>query len=147
MPPRFDLTRFIEAQEPVYAQVVRELAHGRKESHWMWFIFPQVSGLGFSPMARRFAIGSRQEAQDYLAHPLLGGRLSECTGLVLAVHDRTIHQILGAPDDVKFRSSMTLFSAVSTLPIFAEALTKYFPQGSDPATLDILAKFDQGARA
>src|SRR5690242_5552403 len=109
MPTSFDLERFVEAQAPVYAEVVRELARGRKESHWMWFIFPQVAGLGFSPTAQRFAIGSRQEAKAYLAHPLLGSRLAECTGLVLAVQGRTIHQILGAPDDLKFRSSMTLF--------------------------------------
>ena len=147
MPTSFDLERFVEAQAPVYAEVVRELARGRKESHWMWFIFPQVAGLGFSPTAQRFAIGSRQEAKAYLAHPLLGSRLAECTGLVLAVQGRTIHQILGAPDDLKFRSSMTLFDAVSTLPIFAQALTTYFPEGRDPATLEILAQFDRDPRA
>ena len=147
MPPGFDLSRFEEAQTPVYTRVVRELERGRKESHWMWFIFPQVAGLGFSTMAKRFAIGSRQEAEAYLAHPLLGARLSECTALLLAVQGRTIHEILGAPDDVKGRSSMTLFGAVSSLPIFGQALTKYFPEGSDPTTLEILARFDQDARA
>jgi uncharacterized protein (DUF1810 family) len=146
MPQCYDLERFVEAQEPIYGQVLRELARGRKESHWMWFIFPQVSGLGFSPMARRFAIGSRREAEAYLAHPVLGPRLSECTGLVLSVQGRTIHEILGAPDDLKFRSCMTLFDAVSGGPIFGEALMKYFPEGGDPATLDILARFDRDAR-
>ncbi|KGJ69748.1 hypothetical protein BJA5080_04489 [Bradyrhizobium diazoefficiens SEMIA 5080] len=109
----------------------------------MWFIFPQVAGLGFSAMAQRYAIGSRAEAEAYLAHPVLGPRLIACTRLVLAVQGRTINAILGAPDDAKFRSSMTLFGAVSDDPIFNEALARYFAGERDGATLEILAKLDQ----
>ena len=109
----FDLDRFVRAQDPVFRAVREELARGRKQSHWMWFVFPQIAGLGFSAMSQRYAIGSRAEARAYLAHPVLGGRLTECTRLVLAVQGRTINAILGAPDDAKFRSSMTLFDAVS----------------------------------
>ena len=138
----FDLNRFVQAQETVYPGVVRELAQGRKQSHWMWFIFPQVAGLGFSAMSQRYAIASRAEAKAYLAHSVLGPRLVECTGLVLAVNGRTIHAILGAPDDTKFRSSMTLFAAVSDNPVFDGALAKYFAGECDGATLDILAKLD-----
>ena len=139
----FDLERFVQAQTNVYRGVVGELLAGRKRSHWMWFIFPQLAGLGFSAMSQRYAIASRAEAEAYLAHPVLGPRLIECTGLVLAVKDRAINAILGAPDDAKFRSSMTLFAAVSDKPIFAEAITKYFAGGHDHATLDILAKLDR----
>jgi uncharacterized protein (DUF1810 family) len=142
----FDLNRFVQAQAAIYAGVVRELARGRKQSHWMWFIFPQVTGLGFSPMSQRYAIASRAEARAYLAHSVLGPRLIECTGLVLAVNGRTIHAILGAPDDVKFRSSMTLFAAVSDNAVFEAALAKYFAGERDPATLDILARLDREAR-
>ena len=142
----FDLNRFVQAQEAVYSGVVRELAQGRKQSHWMWFIFPQVTGLGFSAMSQRYAIASRAEASAYLAHPVLGPRLVECTGLVLAVNGRTIHAILGAPDDVKFRSSMTLFAAVSDNPVFDAALARYFAGERDGATLDILARLDHEAR-
>ena len=106
----------------------------------MWFVFPQVAGLGFSAMAQRYAIGSRAEAEAYLAHPTLGPRLIECTRLVLAVKGRTINAILGAPDDTKFRSSMTLFAAVSGEPAFTAALDRYFSGGRDNATLDILAR-------
>jgi uncharacterized protein (DUF1810 family) len=139
----FDLDRFVQAQELVYSRVVAELSDGRKQSHWMWFIFPQVTGLGFSAMSQRYAITSREEAEAYIAHPVLGPHLIECTGLVLAVKDRTINAILGAPDDAKFRSSMTLFAAVSDKPIFVEAIAKYFADGRDPATLDILARLDR----
>jgi len=134
------LQRFVEAQAGVYADVVRELAAGRKRSHWMWFIFPQVAGLGFSEMAQRFAIGSRDEARAYLAHDILGSRLIECTGLVMAVTGKTVHDILGSPDDLKFHSSMTLFGAVSGDPLFDAALAKYFAGAKDQATLDILAR-------
>lgn len=146
MTDTFDLTRFVQAQEPVYPTVVAELKGGRKQSHWMWFIFPQVAGLGFSVMSQRYAIGSREEARAYLAHGVLGARLLECTALVLAVTDRTINAILGAPDDAKFRSSMTLFAAVSDKPIFGDALARYFAGVPDRATMDILAKLDQRAR-
>lgn len=138
--PPHDLDRFVEAQEPVYSRVIAELAAGRKQSHWMWFVFPQVAGLGFSAMAQRYAIGSRAEAEAYLAHPVLGPRLIECTRLVLGVADKTIHAILGSPDDLKFRSSMTLFDAVSDIRIFADAIDKYYAGERDPATLAALER-------
>jgi uncharacterized protein (DUF1810 family) len=112
----------------------------------MWFVFPQIAGLGFSTMSRRYAIGSRAEARAYLAHPVLGPRLIECTTLVLAVEGRTINAILGAPDDAKFRSSMTLFGAVSDEPVFDQALARYFAGERDGATLEMLARLDRPAR-
>ncbi|MCA1372348.1 MULTISPECIES: DUF1810 domain-containing protein [unclassified Bradyrhizobium] len=139
----FDLDRFVQAQDPVYGDILGELARGRKQTHWMWFIFPQVAGLGASAMSQRYAIGSRAEAEAYLVHPILGGRLIECTKLVLAVEGRTINAILGAPDDAKFRSSMTLFGAVSDEPVFDQALARYFAGERDGATLDILERLDQ----
>jgi len=142
----FDLKRFVRAQDPVYGDIQQELARGRKQSHWMWFVFPQVAGLGFSAMSQRYAIASRAEASAYLAHPTLGPRLIECTHLVLAVEGRTINVILGAPDDAKFHSSMTLFDAVSGEPVFDEALARYFSGERDQATLDILAVLDRKAR-
>lgn len=138
----FDLDRFVQAQNPVFGAVQAELARGRKQTHWMWFVFPQVAGLGFSAMSQRYAIGSRAEAEAYLAHPLLGPRLIECTRLVLAVDGWTLNAILGAPDDSKFRSSMTLFGAVSDEAVFDEALAKYFAGERDDATLEILASLD-----
>jgi uncharacterized protein (DUF1810 family) len=138
----FGLDRFVQAQNPVFRAVQGELAQGRKQSHWMWFVFPQVAGLGFSTMSQRYAIGSRAEAEDYLAHPVLGPRLIECTRLVLAVEGRIINAILGAPDDAKFRSSMTLFGAVSEDPVFGEALARYFAGERDGATLEMLSKLD-----
>lgn len=141
----FDLERFVRAQDPVFRAVREELAGGRKQSHWMWFVFPQIAGLGFSAMSQRYAIGSRAEAGAYLAHPTLGPRLIECTRLVLAVEGRTINAILGAPDDAKFRSSMTLFGAVSDQPVFGEALGRYFAGERDGATLEILAALDRKA--
>ena len=141
----FDLERFLRAQEPVFRAVLGELAQGRKRTHWMWFVFPQIAGLGFSAMSQRYAIGSRAEAAAYLSHPVLGPRLIDCTRLVLAVQGRTINAILGAPDDAKFRSSMTLFGAVSDEPIFGEALAKYFEGEHDGTTLEILASLDQQA--
>jgi len=135
----FDLERFIRAQDPVYRNVLEELTRGRKQTHWMWFVFPQLAGLGSSAMSQRYAIGSRAEAKAYLAHSLLGTRLLECTRLVLAVQGRSINAILGAPDDAKFRSSMTLFGAVSNEPVFGEALARYFAGERDAVTLEILA--------
>ena len=135
----FDLERFVQAQTNVYRGVVGELLAGRKRSHWMWFIFPQLAGLGFSAMSQRYAIASRAEAEAYLAHPVLGPRLVECTRLVLAVKQRSINAILGAPDDVKFRSSMTLFAVVAGAGSpFASALDRYFQGARDDATLDLL---------
>jgi uncharacterized protein (DUF1810 family) len=142
----FDLERFVRAQDPVFRDVQGELARGRKQTHWMWFVFPQIAGLGFSTMSRRYAIGSRAEARAYLAHPVLGPRLVECTTLVLAVEGRTINAILGAPDDAKFRSSMTLFGAVSDEPVFDQALARYFAGERDGATLEMLARLDLPAR-
>ena len=134
----FDLERFVDAQAPVYASVVAELRRGRKQSHWMWFIFPQFAGLGFSAMAQRFAIRSREEAVAYLGHGVLGPRLRECTALVNAVEGRTIHDILGSPDDLKFHSSMTLFAAVSSEPQFAASITKFYGGTPDQKTLALL---------
>ncbi|WLB50560.1 DUF1810 domain-containing protein [Bradyrhizobium sp. 521_C7_N1_3] len=142
----FDLERFVRAQDPVFRDVQGELARGRKQTHWMWFVFPQIAGLGFSAMSQRYAIGSRAEARAYLAHPVLGARLIECTTLVLAVEGRTINAILGAPDDSKFRSSMTLFGAVSDETVFDQALARYFAGERDGATLEILARLDRPAR-
>lgn len=135
-----DLQRFVEAQAPVFRQVLAELAAGAKRSHWMWFVFPQIAGLGHSAMAQRYAIASRAEAMAYLAHPLLGPRLRECTALVLAVQDRSARQILGTPDDLKFHSCMTLFAQVQAddNAVFLEALAKYFAGALDQATLDRL---------
>jgi uncharacterized protein (DUF1810 family) len=138
MSDSFDLQRFVDAQAAVYRQVVEELSHGRKRTHWMWFTFPQITSLGFSAMAQRFAIGSRAEAVAYLEHDLLGPRLLECTGLVLAASEKTITDILGSPDDMKFRSCMTLFDVVSQQEIFAEAIAAFYPDGKDSATLEIL---------
>ena len=134
----FDLRSFVEAQAAVCRQVVEEMLHGRKQTHWMWFIFPQIASLGFSAMAQRFAIGSRAEAAVYLEHDLLDPRLVECTRLVVAASEKTITDILGSPDDIKFRSCMTLFDAASKQEIFAEAIVAFYPDGRDRATLALL---------
>ncbi|WP_446742940.1 DUF1810 domain-containing protein [Silvibacterium acidisoli] len=135
----FDLRRFVEAQEPVYEQVRRELKAGRKSTHWMWFIFPQFRGLGHSPTALLFAISSIAEARDYLEHSILGQRLRECTALVNAVEGRSASQIFSSPDDLKFRSSMTLFAtAAPGEPLFQQALEKYFGGEPDRFTLQKL---------
>jgi len=139
MTDAFDLQRFVDAQAPVYQRVLAELRHGQKRSHWMWFIFPQLAGLGHSPMARRFAIASREEAVAYLGHGVLGSRLRECTALVSAVEGHTIREILGSPDDLKFCSSMTLFAAVSADPEFATAVAKFCGGTLDRKTLQLLA--------
>jgi uncharacterized protein (DUF1810 family) len=144
MTDSFDLQRFLDAQAQAYPQVLAELRGGQKQSHWMWFIFPQFAGLGHSAMARRFAIASRDEAVAYLGHGVLGSRLRECTALVSAVEGRTIREILGSPDDLKFNSSMTLFGAVSSDPDFAEAIAKFFGGKPDQMTLDLLG--GQGPR-
>ena len=122
----YDLARFVTAQGPVYEQVCAELRAGRKRTHWMWFVFPQLKGLGHSPMAVKYAIGSREEAAAYLEHPVLGPRLRECTELVNRVEGRTLAQIFGYPDDLKFRSSMSLFAgATMENQVFLDALAKY----------------------
>lgn len=135
----FDLQRFVTAQDPVFAQVRAELQRGSKEGHWMWFVFPQLKGLGHSSMAEKFGISSRAEAEAYLQHPILGPRLTECTELVNLVNGRSIEQILGYPDNLKFRSSMTLFNQVAPANrVFTDALQKYFDGLPDQLTLNRL---------
>jgi uncharacterized protein (DUF1810 family) len=136
----YDLQRFVEAQDPVFDAVCAELAAGRKQSHWMWFVFPQIEGLGRSPMAQDFAISGRAEAEAYVRHPVLGPRLRRCTAIVNAIQGRSINQIFGAPDDVKFHSSMTLFAAAAEEKqvIFLDALGKYFGGERDFLTLERL---------
>jgi uncharacterized protein (DUF1810 family) len=135
----YNLQRFIDAQEKVLDAVRSELRAGRKTSHWMWFVFPQIEGLGHSAVAKHFALSSRQEAQAYLNHPLLRARLIECVRLLLSVEGRTIGDILGHPDDLKFRSSMTLFARVARdTTIFQDALDKYFAGEPDPRTIERL---------
>ena len=130
------LERFVRAQAPVYPQVVAELRAGCKRSHWMWFVFPQLAGLGHSAMAQRYAIASLQEARDYLAHPVLGARLRECSGLVLAAPQPDAHRIFGSPDDLKFHSCMTLFQrAAPGEPVFAACLARFFGGRPDDLTL------------
>jgi uncharacterized protein (DUF1810 family) len=132
----FNLQRFLDAQSPAYERARRELEIGRKRSHWMWFIFPQIAGLGQSPMSIRFAIASLDEAQAYLAQPVLGARLRECARLTLAVESKTARDIFGSIDEVKFRSSMTLFArAAPGEELFQRCLDKYFAGDPDPATL------------
>ncbi len=136
MTDTYELGRFVAAQEGVYPRALAELQAGDKRSHWMWFVFPQIAGLGASPMAQRYAIGSLAEAEAYAAHPVLGARLRACTAAVNAVTGRSAHAIFGSPDDLKFRSSMTLFArAVPGEPVFAEALARYFDGVPDPRTL------------
>ena len=135
----FRLRRFIDAQAPVLDLVEAELKAGQKRSHWMWFVFPQIQGLGHSAIAREFAIESLDEARAYLKDPILGPRLRENTRLVNAIEGRSANSIFGSPDDLKFRSSMTLFSlATDDREIFLNALGKYFKAESDQATIDLL---------
>jgi uncharacterized protein (DUF1810 family) len=135
----FGLARFVDAQENVYAQALTEIRSGAKRSHWMWFVFPQVAGLGSSPMAQRYAIADRDEAQAYLRHPELGLRLVECCEAVLAVEGRTAHEIFGSPDDLKLRSCATLFAAVSPPgSVFERLIAKYYAGDADTATLERL---------
>lgn len=135
----YDLQRFVDAQQPVFEGVCAELRAGRKSSHWMWFVFPQIKGLGHSETARRFAIGSVDEARAYLAHPLLGPRLKECTALLLMAAEPSISVILGYPDDLKFHSSMTLFAQSADDPTpFDTCLKRFFNGMPDQATLALL---------
>jgi uncharacterized protein (DUF1810 family) len=132
----YDLQRFVDAQNPVFEQVCAELRQGRKRSHWMWFIFPQLRGFGHSPMAEQFGISSRHEADAYLKHPVLGPRLRECTQRVNLVEGRSVEAIFGYPDHLKFRSSMTLFAgATSENQVFKDALQKYFAGEPDRLTV------------
>ena len=136
---RYDLQRFVDAQASTYERARAELERGCKTSHWMWFIFPQIRGLGRSRTAQKYAISSLEEARAYLAHPVLGPRLKECTGLVNKIEGKDLAEIFGFPDELKFRSSMTLFArAAPGEPVFREALRKYCGSEPDPLTLDRL---------
>ena len=135
----YDLRRFVEAQDSVIEEVKEELRAGQKRTHWMWYVFPQMEGLGRSQMAQRYAIVSREEAEAYLAHSILGPRLHECTELVNAVEGRSANDIFGSPDDLKFRSSMTLFDAVADDPTpFRTALKRYYDGEPDTKTMELL---------
>jgi len=135
----FDLARFLEAQAGIYAQALDELRAGQKRSHWMWFVFPQVAGLGASATSRRFAIASLQEAREYLRHPTLGARITECTEVVNRLQGRSARQIFGAIDEMKFRSSMTLFAlAGGPASEFAAALQRYFAGEPDIRTVELV---------
>jgi len=135
------LDRFVDAQSTVYNTVLAELRAGDKRTHWMWFVFPQIAGLGHSPIAQRFAIADLDEARAYLAHPVLGARLRECAQLISDVEGRSIDRILGFPDNLKLRSSMTLFAQASTdNAVFLAVLQKYFDGEADPRTLEILGR-------
>jgi uncharacterized protein (DUF1810 family) len=135
----FHLQRFVDAQASTFDKALAELRVGRKQTHWMWFVFPQIGGLGHSETARYYAIASREEARAYLDHPLLGARLQESTQIVRQLSGRSIGQIFEAPDDLKFHSSMTLFANVDAPGgVFQQALAKYFEGRGDPRTLEIL---------
>ncbi len=134
-----DLDRFVSAQEGDYARALAEVRAGRKRSHWMWYVFPQLDGLGSSDMARHYAIKSTAEAEAYLAHPVLGPRLVEIAEAALAVEGRSAADIFGSPDDMKLRSCATLFARVSPPgSVFDQLLAKYYPDGPDPRTLRLL---------
>ena len=148
MEDSYNLQRFVDAQWPVYERVCRELRHGRKQSHWMWFIFPQIKGLGHSATAQKFAISSREEAEAYLSHPILGPRLRECTRIVADLEGKPVEDIFCYPDDMKFRSSMTLFARGAVdkdkdkdKEIFQRCLEKYFRGEPDRLTLAALPNF------
>lgn len=136
---RQELKRFVEAQDRVYASVCEELAAGEKTSHWMWFVFPQLKALGRSPVAKHFGLESKDEAMAYWQHAVLGKRLKQCTMLVLSVGGKTAHEIFGSPDDLKFRSCMTLFSQAAPQElIFRQALERFFEGQPDASTLELL---------
>ncbi len=138
-PDRFDLDRFVKAQEGVYAEALHEIRQGRKRSHWMWFVFPQIEGLGMSATSRRYAIHDLEEATEYLAHPLLGPRLGACAEAALAVEGRSAREIFGMPDDMKLRSCATLFAQVTEPDsVFHRLLDRFFAGEPDPRTLELL---------
>ena len=143
---QFNLARFVSAQAAIYDAVLAELSEGKKRTHWMWFIFPQIEGLGYSPTSQRYAIKNKAEARQYLAHPILGKRLLECAETILGIQGRSASQIFGSPDDLKLRSSMTLFASI-TAPesVFARVLDRYFQGRPDVKTLDILAKLGEAS--
>lgn len=132
---------FVQAQNPIYPQVVSELTQGRKRSHWMWFIFPQIQGLGFSAMAQRFALDSLEQAQDYLQHERLGQRLLQCAELLLPHTDKTALEIFGRPDNLKLKSSLTLFALAAKEPsVFEQLLQQFYAGEYDQQTLAILGR-------
>jgi len=132
------LERFVDAQTTCYEAACAELKAGKKTSHWMWFIFPQMEGLGQSAMAKRYALHSRQEIISYLNHPVLGPRLLQCVGLMLEAKGKSAYEILGTPDDLKFRSCMTMFAVVSDETVFKQTLTRFYDGKPDPRTLKLL---------
>ncbi|MBS0409853.1 MAG: DUF1810 domain-containing protein [Proteobacteria bacterium] len=135
----FELVRFVEAQDDVIDEVRAQLSAGRKTSHWMWYVFPQIAGLGSSIMAQGYAIRGRREAEAYLAHPVLGPRLCELTALVTAIPGKSAHDIFGSPDDLKFRSCVTLFAAIAPREaVFRQALDRFFDGHADQRTLELL---------
>lgn len=136
----FDLARFVEAQEQVYPFALAEIRDGHKVSHWMWFVFPQFDGLGSSSMAQRFAIKSVAETEAYLAHPVLGPRLIECCEAALSVEGKSAFNIFGTPDDLKLRSCVTLFDALSPNGVFGRVLTKYYDGEPDRRTLKLVGR-------
>lgn len=134
-----DLKRFTEVQEEDYADALAEIKAGRKLSHWMWYIFPQITGLGFSSTSRFYAIKDRSEAEEYLEHPVLGSHLIEISNALLEIEDKTANEIFGSPDDMKLKSSMTLFGALDdTDPVFQQVLDKYYDGAKDQKTLELL---------
>ncbi len=134
-----DLQRFLDAQERDFETALSEIRGGRKRSHWMWYIFPQIAGLGFSETSRFYAVKDKQEAEDYLRHPVLGKRLVEISNALLEIEGKTANQIFGSPDDAKLKSSMTLFGALeNTNPVFQEVLDKYFVGAKDEKTLKLI---------
>lgn len=137
-PDAFGLDRFVSAQDPVFGAVMEELNAGRKRNHWMWFVFPQMRGLGVSPTARFYGIGSRAEAEDYIRHAVLGPRLDQATRAVLRHVDISAHAIFGSPDDIKFRSSMTLFARIAPDGPYAQALADFYGGAVDETTLRLL---------
>ncbi len=135
------INRFLEAQQNVYPRVLKELRNGKKTTHWMWFIFPQIEGLGHSSTAKYYSIKTIDEAKEYLAHPVLGKRLLECSNTILHINGRSANEIFGYPDDMKLRSCMTLFNSISPEnKVFVDVLKKYFNSEKDQATLSILQK-------
>ena len=136
-----DLNRFTEAQKNDYETALAEVKRGRKQSHWMWYIFPQIAGLGFSSTSKFYAIKDAAEAENYLAHPILGNRLIEISNALLEVEGKTASQIFGSPDDAKLKSSMTLFGALeNTNPVFQKVLDKYFDSAKDRKTLELIGE-------
>lgn len=142
------LERFLSAQDVVYSTALVELSAGRKRTHWMWFIFTQLRGLGRSAMEERYGIISVTEAREYLIHPVLGPRLKDCVEAIMRLRDRTLHEILGSPDDLKFRSSMTLFAMIAPEdPLFRAALDRWCDRVLDPATLSLLGSYPEAPDA